>query len=159
MCSVLEQDYANIEYLIVDGASTDGSVEIIEKYADRLAWWVSEADRGQTDAINKGFARATGEILAWLNSDDTYEPGAISEAVAFLQTHPKIGLVYGDTNFVDADLSNANLFDADFAQLQYLQNANFSGANLTKTYLEADELLSYNVVLDGAIMSDGTVYK
>lgn len=101
ICSVLEQDYPAIEYFIVDGGSTDGSLEIIRSYAQRLAWWVSEKDGGQTDAINKGFARATGEILAWLNSDDTYLPGAVSEAVAFLQTHPDVGMVYGDANLTD----------------------------------------------------------
>lgn len=99
--SVLSQDYPNIEYLITDGGSADGSVEIIQKYASRLAWWVSEPDQGQTDALNKGFARANGEILAWLNSDDTYEPGAVSEAVAYLQAHPEAGMVYGDCNFID----------------------------------------------------------
>ena len=99
--SVLSQDYANIEYIIVDGGSTDGSREIIERYASRLARWVSEPDRGQTDAINKGFARAQGEILAWLNSDDTYLPHAITEAAAFLVAHPQAGMVYGDANLVD----------------------------------------------------------
>ena len=99
--SVLEQDHPNLEYIIVDGGSTDGSVEIIKKYADRLAWWVSEKDSGQTDAINKGFARARGEILAWINSDDTYEPGAVSAAVKYLVEHPEVGLVYGDANFID----------------------------------------------------------
>ena len=103
ICSVLGQDYPNLEYIIVDGGSTDGSVEIIRKFADRLAWWVSEKDKGQTDAINKGFARARGEILAWINSDDIYEPGAVAAAVKYFQEHPEAGLVYGDTHFIDED--------------------------------------------------------
>ena len=99
--SVLSQDYPQIEYLVVDGGSTDHSVDIIRRYADRLTGWVSEKDRGQTDAINKGFARATGEILAWINSDDTYEPGAVSAAVEFLREHPEVGMVYGDCNYIN----------------------------------------------------------
>ena len=99
--SVLDQDYPRIEYILIDGGSTDGSVEIIQKYAHRLAYWVSEKDRGQTDALNKGFAAATGNIFAWLNSDDTYQPGAIRSAVDFLTSHPRVGLVYGDLNFIN----------------------------------------------------------
>jgi glycosyltransferase involved in cell wall biosynthesis len=101
ICSVLEQEYSPIEYIVIDGGSTDGSLEIIRKYASRLAYWISEPDRGQTEAINKGFARANGDIYAWLNSDDTYEPEAVAKAVEFLQIHPDVGMVYGDANFID----------------------------------------------------------
>ena len=99
--SVLSQDYAPIEYIVMDGGSEDGSVEIIKRYEDSLAYWVSGPDHGQTDAVNKGFTRANGEILAWLNSDDVYRPGAISEMVDFMQSHPDIGLVYGDADYID----------------------------------------------------------
>jgi glycosyltransferase involved in cell wall biosynthesis len=115
--SVLDQEYPNLEYILVDGGSTDGSLDIIRRYSDRLAWWVSEKDRGQTDAINKGLARANGEILAWLNSDDTYEPNAIREAVAFLKDHPGVGLVYGDANFIDENGRVVGRFPA--AQTSY----------------------------------------
>lgn len=115
--SVLSQDYPEIEYIIVDGGSTDGSVDLIRRYAERLAWWVSEKDKGQTDAINKGFARAHGQALAWLNSDDTYQPGAIRQAADFLQAHPEVGMVYGDTNFIDESGRKIGRFGA--AQTNY----------------------------------------
>jgi glycosyltransferase involved in cell wall biosynthesis len=101
--SVLNQDYPNIEYIVIDGGSTDGSQEIIKRYADRLAFWTSESDRGQADAINKGLRRATGEIVAWLNSDDMYMAGAISEAVQALRVNPAAGMVYADGLMVDSE--------------------------------------------------------
>jgi glycosyltransferase involved in cell wall biosynthesis len=99
--SVLSQSHPRLEYIIVDGGSTDGSLDIIRKYAGKLAWWTSEKDKGQTDALNKGFANAKGNILAWLNSDDTYQPGAVASAVKVLLDHPGIGLVYGDSNYIN----------------------------------------------------------
>jgi glycosyltransferase involved in cell wall biosynthesis len=103
ICSVLEQDYPNIEYIIVDGGSKDESVDVIRKYENRLAWWVSEKDKGHADALNKGFARASGEIMAWLNSDDTYMPGTVSQAVEILKARPQVGMVYGDANLIDEE--------------------------------------------------------
>src|SRR4030042_628432 len=103
--SVLCQDYPNFEYLLVDGGSIDGSREIIQRYADRFAWWVSEPDQGQADAINKGFSHVHGQFVAWLNSDDLYfRPDTISQAVKALQAHPDIGMVYADGVMVDSNL-------------------------------------------------------
>ncbi len=99
--SVLTQDYPRIEYIVLDGGSTDGTVDILRRHTDRLATWASEPDRGQTDAINRGFGMAAGDILAYLNSDDIYRPGAVSDAVAFLQAHPEIGMVHGEAHYID----------------------------------------------------------
>ncbi len=115
--SVLGQDYPNIEYIIVDGGSTDNSVDVIKKYASELAWWVSEKDKGQTDAINKGFNRAKGEILAWVNSDDTYNPGAISAAVKYLTENSEVAMVYGDCNYINEEGKIIGQFPA--AQTDY----------------------------------------
>jgi glycosyltransferase involved in cell wall biosynthesis len=101
--SVLAQDIGPIEYLVVDGGSQDGSQEIIQRYSSQLAWWVSEPDSGQAEAINKGLQQAQGEIVAWLNSDDLYLPGALAEAVAVLQAEPELGMVFGDAITIDAD--------------------------------------------------------
>ncbi|MBN2547924.1 MAG: glycosyltransferase [Anaerolineales bacterium] len=102
ICSVLEQDYPQIEYLIIDGGSTDGSLEIIRRYADRLAQWVSEPDRGQSHAINKGLQRARGDILGWLNSDDLLLPGTVSRVVQAFRSHPDVDVVYGRLERIDA---------------------------------------------------------
>jgi hypothetical protein len=102
LSSVLDQDYPELEYLVVDGGSSDGSLEIIRANADRLAWWVSEPDAGQAEAINKGVSRARGEIVAWLNSDDCYLPGTVRSAVRAMNAHPDAALVYGNMQAVDA---------------------------------------------------------
>jgi glycosyltransferase involved in cell wall biosynthesis len=97
--SVFMQDYPYKEYLVLDGGSTDGSTEIIQRYANRLVYWVSEPDRGQSHAINNGFDRANGNVLGWLNSDDTYLPGTLSVVAQAFIAHPEIDLVYGDYLF------------------------------------------------------------
>jgi len=110
--SVLDQDYPNLEYIIIDGGSTDGSVEIIKKFESEITHWVSEPDQGQTDAINKGFQFATGRILAWLNSDDLYYRNAVKDAVELLLHNPDVGMVYGDTDLIDGSGQIIGQFDA-----------------------------------------------
>lgn len=119
--SVLSQDYPNLEYIVMDGASTDGSVEIIEKFESQISYWESIPDKGQTDAINKGFARAKGKYIAWLNSDDVYQPGAVAEAVSYLEAHPEVGLVYGDCDFIDAQGRRIGQFPAAQTDLSRLK--------------------------------------
>ncbi len=118
--SVLGQDYPKIEYFIVDGGSRDGSVDILKKYANKLAWWISEKDAGQADAINKGMSRVKGEIVAWLNSDDYYLPGAIRSAVDVFARHPEVVLIYGDVRAVDEKGRTINLIRYDQLSIEDL---------------------------------------
>ena len=123
--SVLTQDYPRIEYIVADGGSTDGTLEILRQYNDRLTWF-SEPDRGQSHAINKGFSRARGEILAWLNSDDTYLPRAVSTAVRHLTDHPNCAMVYGEGYCIDEGGRVTGRFPAtrpfDLWQLVYVSD-------------------------------------
>lgn len=108
--SVLSQDYDNVEYIIIDGGSTDNTLEIIKEYEDRITY-ISEKDNGQSDAINKGFRMAHGEIVAWLNSDDVYEPKCISRAVEEFQQNPKLGLLYGEGYIIDEKSEKIRIFE------------------------------------------------
>lgn len=137
--SVLDQGYPELEYIVVDGGSTDGSLDIIQRYADRLAWWASEKDSGQAEAINKGMQRAHGEVVAWLNSDDIYLPGAIAGAVAALGAHPDAVLVYGNTRAVDAAGRTLNV-------LRYRQ-------------LSLDDLLCYEIIGQPAVFMRRAAYE
>ena len=100
--SVINQEYPNLEYIIMDGGSKDDSVEIIRKYEKHLAYWVSEPDKGQSDALSKGFERATGEILCWLCSDDLLEKGTLLEVGRVFAGDSRLDVIFGDTIFIDA---------------------------------------------------------
>ena len=110
--SIVNQNYPNLEHIIVDGGSTDGSVDIIRKYEKHLAWWVSEPDEGQSQAINKGLKRATGDWVAWQNSDDLYYPGTFYELAAAAKKFPQAGLIIGDVMLIDEA-------DVPFREMRY----------------------------------------
>ncbi len=103
ICSILDQDYHDLEYIIIDGGSTDSSVEIIKRYDEHIAYWVSEPDNGQTHAINKGLKRATGDIIAWINSDDVYVPGAFERVAKAFYENPDADIIYGDGLLIDSN--------------------------------------------------------
>jgi len=100
--SILEQDYSHIEFILMDGASTDESLEIIQQYANRLSYWESQPDKGQAHAINKGFRRANGEILGWLNSDDFLLPSTVRTVVEAFSEQPEVDVIYGRLERMDA---------------------------------------------------------
>ena len=106
--SVLSKNYPNLEFIIIDGGSTDNTVEIIKKYENHLTYWVSEPDRGQSHAINKGMAIATGEILTWLNSDDWYLPDTLQRFAELFQQNPDVGMIVGAGSMVDLTGNRVN---------------------------------------------------
>lgn len=118
--SVLDQNYPRLEYIVIDGASTDDSEQVIRKYMDHLAYWISEKDSGQGEAINKGFLRVRGEIIAWLNSDDYYLPNTITSAVKVFEENPDVVMVYGDMLAVDERGQTMNLLKYKQLSLQDL---------------------------------------
>ena len=123
--SVLSQDYPEVEYLVIDGGSTDETVDVLRRYDGQLAW-DSEPDRGQSHAINKGWARASGEILHWINSDDLLLPGAVSKAVAALTERPDAVAVYGAGRVIEADGTDAGMWSKPPPDLRYLMEVNDS---------------------------------
>jgi glycosyltransferase involved in cell wall biosynthesis len=117
--SVLNQNYPNLEYIIIDGGSTDGSVEIIKKYEKYLSYWVSEKDRGQSHALNKGFEKATGELVGWQNSDDIYLPGAFVKVIEVFKNKPDYDIYFGNIYFIDE-------FDCIIRDLRFVKFSPFS---------------------------------
>lgn len=123
IASVLSQDYDNLEYIIIDGGSTDNTLDIIKEYDGRITY-ITEKDNGQSDAINKGFKMAHGEIVAWLNSDDVYEPHCISRAIEEFEKNPKLGLLYGEGYIID-ELSNKVRVFEHTQEFDYWKLVNF----------------------------------
>jgi glycosyltransferase involved in cell wall biosynthesis len=148
--SVLGQDYPNIEYIVMDGGSTDETVNILRSYGDRINW-VSEPDKGQTDAINKGIEKSSGDIIAYLNSDDIYLPGTIPHIVKLLQENPETEFIYGDFHAIDESGAildriktipfdpNILLYDANFIS----QPASFYKRSLFEKIGSFDDSLHY----------------
>jgi glycosyltransferase involved in cell wall biosynthesis len=101
ICSVLSQEYPNLEYIVIDGGSTDGSVDIIKKYEKNIFFWSSAKDQGQASAINKGLRMISGKIWSFLCSDDTYAPHALNKIVNAFHCHPAAEVVYGNCNFIN----------------------------------------------------------
>jgi glycosyltransferase involved in cell wall biosynthesis len=156
LLSVLDQDYPNLEYVVVDGASTDGSVDIIRRFTDRLTWWVSEKDSGQSEAVNKGLRKAHGEYVAWLNSDDVYLPGTVSAAVAAFRSNPAAGIVYGDALAIDAEGRTINLMHARQYSLVDLMAFNIicqPAAFMRRSVVEQANYLnpSYQLLMDNLL--------
>lgn len=124
--SILGQSHQDVELIVVDGGSSDNSVSIIKKYESRLKWWVSEKDRGQSHAINKGLAHATGDIITWINSDDILEQGALTFANSFFENHPDVSIIHGKTIlFGEGYRQQVNGPDAEFAAHEYLPYMRF----------------------------------
>lgn len=128
ICSVLDQGYPNLQYVIVDGGSQDGSVDIIKKYEKYLWWWISEPDRGHGNALNKGFAKTTGEIMAWLNSDDKYKAGTFKAVSEIFNKYNDVNWIVGKNGwwnksgeFVNEKFVYKNIYDfllGDYAWIQ-----------------------------------------
>jgi GT2 family glycosyltransferase len=136
--SVLLQGYQDLEYIIIDGGSSDESVEIIRKYGSWLAYWISESDRGQSHAINKGWEKATGEIWAWLNSDDVYLRNALNRIAQAFAGEPQLKMIYGDSVIIDnQDQVHGHLRARDFS-LEELLETNFIPQ--PSTFLKASAL-------------------
>jgi len=124
--SIVNQTYKNIEFIVVDGGSSDGTLDVLKRHAEEISWWVSERDNGMYHAINKGLARASGEIIAYLNSDDIYYPDTIFQVVASFSEYPEADLIYGDLDFIDAN--DRFLYNQKYPNFsaKHFANANYS---------------------------------
>lgn len=144
--SIKNQNYPNLEHIIIDGGSSDNSIEIIKKYHGTYNMkWVSEHDEGQSDAINKGWGMANGEILGYLNADDTYMPWTIESAVKHLMENPNVCMVYGDCNIINED---NNILNHHQAREFNLKEIVMGISAPTPTLIFHRELLNYVGLLE-----------
>jgi glycosyltransferase involved in cell wall biosynthesis len=153
--SVLGQEYPALEYIIVDGGSTDGTQEIVQRYQDRLAWWVSEPDKGQTDALIKGFRRSTGQIMGWLCSDDLLVPGTLRVVAERFSRDPRVDVLYGDAVRIDEeDNVLGHKKEIDFHRFIWLWSYNYIAQPSTFWRRDIYERVggldgSYRLAMDG----------
>ena len=158
LCSVLDQDYENLEYIVIDGGSTDGSVEMLSRYAPRLAYWVSEPDGGHGSALNKGFKRSTGEIMAWLNSDDLHFPWTLNAVAEIFAAHPEVSWITSHScaildqkgRLVTADRNYSNKYDYLLGRCNIQQESTFWRRSLWENaggYINED----YKLMVDGEL--------
>jgi glycosyltransferase involved in cell wall biosynthesis len=154
--SVLQQEYPDLEYLVVDGGSTDGTQELLSSYEGALRW-VSQAGSGQTAAINPGWQLTSGEVIAWINSDDIYAPGALRKVGEYFQNHAEVDIIYGDCDMIDADGRYLKVYPTqpfDFVKLVRAtinfipQPATFLRRSVIEKTGPLDESLSYVMDFD-----------
>jgi glycosyltransferase involved in cell wall biosynthesis len=154
--SILNQNYPNIEYIIIDGGSVDNTVEIIEKYSDKISYWVSEKDSGQSNAINKGFRISSGEIVAWLNSDDFYTAGILKKIATIFLENEKANIISCQTiridesgNFIrQADVPSTSFNDIFFWNYHLPQPGTFFKKKLIEKVNYLDENLHFSMDYD-----------
>ncbi|MGV3637319.1 MAG: glycosyltransferase family 2 protein [Flavobacteriales bacterium] len=153
--SVREQDYAQLEHIVVDGGSTDGSHEVLQRHGEQLAWWCCEPDRGQSDAINKGLSRCTGDLVAWLNSDDLLLPGALRAVARAYEQAPGSSILEGARMTLTADGTQERMPENDPADPDTLfiaphvnQQATFYRTAAVKAVGGVDEALHFTMDLD-----------
>lgn len=147
--SVINQKYPNLEYIIIDGGSTDNSIDIIRKYEEKIDYWVSEKDDGQSDAINKGLKRATGDIVAWLNSDDLYLDDTLNAISKIFSENPHVDLIYGDVlNFNENTGEESVWVVHEFEPLDFLK----------RTYIHQPAVFWRNAVHNDVGYLDTSLY-
>lgn len=150
LASLVSQDYENLQIIVIDGGSTDQTVSVIEQYAGKIAYWVSEKDKGQSEAINKGFAKASGDIITWLNSDDVYEPGTLHKAAAAFEADPALVVWHGKSLLFGNNkpsqvigLQTDIALHAYFPYMRFPQPSSFIRAQALASVLPVNDNLHY----------------